>query len=127
MSKASRHANAAEEKTSDLFGVERLGGTRKKRAVADTRPVRLADGRMLQPEVKSRKNLPKLLTEALAQAKRYAPTAEPVAVFYAYGDPNGVAVLDARLFAELVGLRDAEAGAQLSLAIVAPSPPKRRS
>jgi len=94
-----------------------LGGTRKRESVPDTEPVRLASGRLLQPEVKSRARLPKLLTDALAQARRYAPTAEPVAVFYERGSRRGIVVLDAELFTELVGIRDDRAAAQLSLAL----------
>ncbi len=79
MSNASQRGDRAEKRAAKLLGVKRIGGSRKMERVPDTEPVRLPSGRLLQPEVKSRKCLPKLLTDALAQARRYAPTAEVVA------------------------------------------------
>jgi len=121
VSNASRRGDAAEERAAKLLGVKRVGGKRKKDRVPDTEPVRLSSGRLLQPEVKYRAALPKLLTGALGQAKRYAPTAEPVVFLYARGNPKGIAILDAALFAEIAGIREpVAASAQLSLALTVP-------
>lgn len=125
MSNASSRGDRAEIRAAKLLKVERLGGSRKKERVPDTMPVRLSDGRLLQPEVKSRSRLPRSLTKALEQAKAYAPMAEPIAVFYAKGERRGIVVLDAELFTSLVGIREPAAGAQLGLLLVAP-PAKRR-
>ncbi len=125
MSNASRRGDRAEIRAASLLGVERLGGSRKKEHVPDTMPVRLSDGRLLQPEVKSRAKLPGALVKALQQATAYAPTSEPIAVFYAKGERRGIVVLDAELFTSLVGIREPEAARQLGLLLVSP-PAKRR-
>jgi hypothetical protein len=119
MSAVSQRADRAEERAAKALGVARLGGKRKKERVPDTMPVRLSDGRLLQPEVKSRAHLPKALTKALDQAKRYAPTSEPIAVFFAKGERRGVVVLDLDLFTSLVGIRDSEGERQLNLLLTA--------
>lgn len=125
MSAQSQRADRAEERAAKTLGVVRVGGKRKRESVPDTMPVRLADGRLLQPEVKSRKNLPKMLMSALEQARRYAPTSEPIAVFYARGVKKGIVVLDADLFVELVGIREPAAKRQLELCLVAPAEKRR--
>jgi hypothetical protein len=121
MSAQSKRADRAEERAARILGTARLGGTRKRESVPDAEPVRLADGRLLQPEVKSCLRLPKRLTAALEQARRYCPDAIPLAVFSERGQRGALAVLDAGIFAELLGLRDPAAGNQLALALVEPS------
>jgi hypothetical protein len=121
MSAASKRADRAEERAARILGTARLGGTRKQERVADAEPVRLADGRLLQPEVKSCLRLPKRLTAALDQARRYCPDAIPLAVFSERGQRGALAVLDAEVLAELLGIRDPAAGEQLALALVEPS------
>lgn len=69
----------------------------------DVEPVALPSGEVLQPEVKHRKRLPRLLSAALAQALRYEPGATPVAVV---SEHRGAALAVLRLadFARLVGV-----------------------
>lgn len=84
-----------------------LRTTRTHRARYQSAPdmpaVALPDGTMVQPEVKHRKSLPKLLTDALAQARRYSPSAEPLAIVSERGGPQ-LAVMELLTFARLVGL-----------------------
>lgn len=84
-----------------------LGTTRTIRPRGTSAPdmpsVVLPTGDHLQPEVKLRRRLPKLLAAALAQAQRYAPNAIPLAVVAERGG-RALAVLDLRAFARLVGV-----------------------
>ena len=61
-----------------------LGGVRVVRhrgqRAPDVAPITLPTGEVLQPEVKHRKRLPRLLAAALTQALGYTPGAVPVAV-----------------------------------------------
>lgn len=70
----------------------------------DVEPVALPGGEVLQPEVKHRKRLPRLLSKALAQALRYEPGATPVAIV---SEHRGAALAVLRLadFARLVGVQ----------------------
>jgi hypothetical protein len=120
VSAASQRGDRAEEKACKVLGTTRLGGKKKKERVPDAMPIRLSDGRLLQPEVKYRKNLPKMLTDAIEQARRYAPTSEPIAVFFSRESKKGVVVIDADAFALLVGIREPAARKQLELYLVAP-------
>lgn len=69
----------------------------------DVAPVVLPGGEVLQPEVKHRKRLPRLLADALSQALRYEPGATPVAIV---SEHRGAALAVLRLadFARLVGV-----------------------
>lgn len=93
----------------------------------DVEPVVMPSGEVLQPEVKHRKRLPRLLAAALAQALRYEPGATPVAIVSEHRG-GALAVLRLADFARLVGVdlvvprprrkrgpKRAKPGAQLSL------------
>lgn len=71
-------------------------------SAADVEPVVLPGGEVLQPEVKHRKRLPRLLADALSQALRYEPGATPVAIV---SEHRGAALAVLRLadFARIVG------------------------
>lgn len=69
----------------------------------DMAPVVLPDGTVLQGEVKYRAKLPRLLADALAQARRYSPTAEPLAIVSERGGRQ-LAVLELSTLARLLGL-----------------------
>lgn len=120
MSAQSRRASHAEARGAAILGTTQIGAKAKGKSVADVEPVRLADGRLLQPEIKSRKGHPRFLSGALAQASRYCPEAVPVVLLFARGDRKALVCLDAHVFAELLGLRDPSAAAQLALALAVP-------
>lgn len=105
MSTVSRRAARRELEAAKSFGVRRT----QYRLRFDSRPdielVRLACGVTLSVEVKSRKQLPKLLTNALAQAQRYEPAAHPAVVISELGG-EALVVLPLRVFREIAGLRD---------------------
>lgn len=69
----------------------------------DVEAFTLPSGEVLQPEVKHRKRLPKLLAAALSQALRYEPGATPVAIV---SEHRGAALAVLRLadFARLLGV-----------------------
>ena len=70
----------------------------------DVEPVVLPGGEVLQPEVKHRKRLPRLLAAALSQALGYRPDAVPVAVVSEHRG-GALAVLRLADFARLVGVQ----------------------
>jgi hypothetical protein len=79
-----------------------LGGRRVRRERFESAPD-VADVPGWLPEVKYRKRLPKLVTDALRQAELYAILGQkPVAVLFERGSRVGLAVLRLRDFAELV-------------------------
>ena len=84
-----------------------LGGQRIVRARGQSAPdvavVELPSGERLQPEVKHRARLPRLLVAALAQALRYTPDATPLAVVSERGGPQ-LAVLYLVDLARLLGI-----------------------
>lgn len=84
-----------------------LGGQRVVRergqSAPDVATIALPSGERLQPEVKHRRRLPRLLVAALAQALRYAPDATPLAVVSEHGGPQ-LAVLYLVDFARLLGI-----------------------
>ncbi len=84
-----------------------LGGVRVVRQrgerAPDVAPITLASGEVLQPEVKHRKRLPRLLAAAIAQALGYSPAAVPVAVVSEHRG-GALAVLRLADFARLVGV-----------------------
>jgi hypothetical protein len=118
MSAASKAADRAEERAAKALGAVRQGGKMKRRPVADLAPFRTPDGTLITTEVKSRKRLPRLLVDALAQAQRYAPGAEPLAVLFERGQRSGLVVLSLDLFRRLTGI--SPPAAQLDLALSAP-------
>lgn len=99
------HARAArrERQTAQALGSTRVH-RRRGESAPDVRLVTLPDGTTLQTEVKSRKRLPHVLTRALEQAQRYAPSAVPCAVIFQHGKAGGLAAVRLGDFARLVGL-----------------------
>lgn len=102
MTAAHRRAAAREREAAKVLKTTRVHRSRYQ-AAPDVELVQLADGVRLVVEVKTRKRLPALLRDALAQARRYAPDAVPVAVVSETGG-HALAVLELRTFAALVGL-----------------------
>jgi hypothetical protein len=104
MSAQSTRAARREEQAARSLGTKRIH-RRRGESAPDVAPVRLPSGAMLGAEVKSRKRLPRLVTAALDQARRYfGARAIPVAVLYELGARSGIACLDLATFARLVGL-----------------------
>ena len=104
-----------------------LGSTRVHRrrgeSAPDVVPIVLPNGTRLQPEVKSRLHLPRLVVGALEQAEGYARgTAIPLAVLFAYGATDGIACVPLSAFAALVGLNVAVLPKARPLARPRPSP-----
>jgi hypothetical protein len=104
MSNASQRAARLEERTASVLKTTRVRRRHRGESAPDTFPITLASGAVLQPEAKSRKRLPKLLTDALAQAKRYAVAAIPVAILREHGG-RALVALDLDAFAMLVGIK----------------------
>jgi hypothetical protein len=108
VSQTSRRAIAREREAAQTLGVERVHRSRYQRA-ADTAAVRLPTGDTLQPEVKTRKRAPKLVLDALAQARRYLPGAIPVAIISQRGG-EAIACIPLRDLARLLGLQPLREG-----------------
>jgi hypothetical protein len=70
---------------------------------ADLEPVTLPCGLVVQAEVKSRKVLPKLITDALSQARRYEPGAIPMAIVNEMGG-EAIACLPLKAFIAIAGI-----------------------
>lgn len=104
MTAAHRRAAAREREVAKVLKTTRVRRSRYESA-PDVELVQLADGTRLSVEVKTRKRLPAVLRAALAQARRYAPDAVPVAVVSETGG-HALAVLELQAFAALVGLAD---------------------
>jgi hypothetical protein len=100
---ARRRGKDLERRAASVLGVRRClrGGT----SSPDLDPVVLPSGRRLIVEAKSRSALPAIVTEALAQARRYARDEHdvPVGVIARRGGV-AVAVLDLRDLAALLGI-----------------------
>jgi hypothetical protein len=113
---ASSHNRAArrEREAAKILGTERVRYRPRFVSAPDTQPVRLANGTILQPEVKDRKRLPKLITKALEQASRYRPGAIPLAILSERGGPP-IVCLSLAAFAELLGIAPPRSWVQLSL------------
>lgn len=87
-------------------GAKLLGGARVLRARYESAPD-IVDVPGWLPEVKYRKRLPKLVTDALAQAEGYAILGQkPVAVLFERGSRVGLAVLRLADFADLIKTTD---------------------
>lgn len=114
MSAASRRGSYAEQRAADLLGGERVKHRGRYEPAPDIRPLRLPNGELLQPEVKSRNRCPALVEGALAQAARYTPSAIPCAIISSRG---GRPVVCLRLddFCKLVGLAELDSWKQLAL------------
>lgn len=99
------HARAArrERQTAAALGTSRVHRKRGERA-PDVLPIHLRCGVDVQPEVKSRKRLPYLVTSALRQAEGYQPDAMPLAVIFESGTGDGLAIVRLRDFARVTGL-----------------------
>jgi len=95
----------------ELEAARALAGQRQHRlrfeSIGDLAPIDLPCGIVIQVEVKTRKHLPKLLTAALEQARRYEPSAVPVAVISETGG-RALAVLSLTAFAAICGLEPAK-------------------
>lgn len=104
MSATSQRAARREREAAAGLGTRRVL-RRIGESAPDCEPVALAGGAKLGPEVKSRKVLPKLVTGALEQARRYfGARAIPIAVLYELGREGGIVALELAAFALLVGL-----------------------
>jgi len=76
---------------------------------------RLANGDVVQPEVKNgMKRCPRVLVKALEQAKRYAPGAVPIAVFSDVGG-HAIGCVDLKVLARWMGVQEDKLGVQLCL------------
>jgi hypothetical protein len=97
----------------ELEAAKALFGRRQLRwrfdSIGDLEPVELLCGVVIQVEVKARKRLPKLLTAALEQARRYEPNAIPVAVISEFGG-QALAVLPLHAFAHIAGVSPVKVG-----------------
>jgi hypothetical protein len=114
VSRSSRRAADREREAADVLGTKRVRRGRYE-SKPDVEPIRHPNGDLLQPEVKTRKKLPRLITTALAQAERYSPSAVPIAVLSELGGAAVVVVaLDA--FVRLTGIAPSKS-AQLALAL----------
>lgn len=104
MSAKHRRAANREREAAEILGTKRVVGRPRYQRGADTLPVRLANGMTIQPEVKTRDELPKWMLEALEQAEGYLPGAIPlVALSQTGGEP--MALLRLKDFARIAGLR----------------------
>lgn len=104
----SRRAARRELEAARVLGTRRVVHRSRYKSKPDVEPVTLPDGTVLQPEVKTRSALPKLVTNALGQARQYAPGAVPLAILSEKGGA-AVAVLPLRDFVRLVGIGSAPA------------------
>ncbi|MDP9035705.1 MAG: hypothetical protein M3O50_12945 [Myxococcota bacterium] len=106
----------------ELEVAKQLGSRRVRRqrfeALPDVEPVRLSDGTMLVAESKTRAKLPRWLVGAIAQARRYLPSAVPLVVLSELGG-EPLALLPLRDLARLLGLRPS-VGQQLPLSLLPP-------
>lgn len=66
-------------------------------------PIVAPSGEVLQAECKSRRRLPRLLVEALEQARAYAPNATPIAVLRESGS-RALVALELEAFVRLTGV-----------------------
>lgn len=114
MSAGSRRAARGEQRVADAVDGERVKNRPRFASAPDILPRRLPTGEVLQLEVKSTKRLPKRVLAALEQARRYTPSAIPIAVFVPFGG-RAIACLALEDLARLVGLRAAPIGEQLAL------------
>ena len=104
MSAASRRAANREREAAAILGSKRVRRTSRFDSAPDVQLVTLPCGVVLSPEVKTRAKLPVYLSNALEQARGYAPEgAEPIAIISETGG-RALAVIDARAFARIAGI-----------------------
>ena len=107
MSIEQQRAAARERKAAKIFGTTRVVRKAKGR-LPDALPFLLADGELVQLEVKNgMKRCPRVLVKALEQAKGYAPTATCVAVFSDLGGTD-IACIAAKDLARFMGIEVAQ-------------------
>jgi hypothetical protein len=109
-----RRAAARERQGAEILGTKRVVRRSRYESAPDNLPVLLKCGETIQPESKTREQLPKWLVDAIAQCRRYAPTAIPVVYISGLGG-EPLALLPLRDFARLVGITEPRSGAQLTL------------
>jgi hypothetical protein len=114
VSVTSRRAARRELEAAKVLGTERVRWRPRYVSAPDVLPVRLPSGDVLQAEVKTTRCAPKRILAALAQARKYAPSAVPVAVFSQTGG-EAIACVPLADFARLLGLQVPKAGQQLAL------------
>jgi hypothetical protein len=102
MSASHDRARDLEHVTAKVLGTKRVRRSRFEKA-PDVFAVTLATGHTLQAECKTRKRVPKLILDALKQARGYTPDAIPLAVIRQKGG-RAIACLDLRILAGLLGL-----------------------
>jgi hypothetical protein len=116
MSERHRRGAAGERLVASILGVERTRYRPRYQRAADMGPVTIASGpgkgMTLQPEVKTREELPKWMHEALEQARGYLPGAVPLVVLKELGD-EPLALLPLRDLARILGLKAPIANEQL--------------
>lgn len=94
-----------ERQAAELLGTKRVRRSRYERA-PDCEPVALPCGMIVQPEVKTRKRLPALVVQALAQARGYGPSGSIPAAILSETGGEPVIVLPLRAFRLVAGLEE---------------------
>ena len=113
MSRVSARAARREREAARALGARRIVRHIGESA-PDTTAVVLASGLVLQPEVKSTKRPPKLVLDALEQARGYRADAVPLVVVAPYGGEM-IACLPLLAFVQIAGIAPVELPAQPSL------------
>lgn len=115
MSLPQDRAAARERKCARIFGTNRVVRKTRKGRAPDNEPFRLANGDIVQPEVKNgMKRLPRVLVKALEQARSYAPKVIPIAVFSDVGGED-IACVPAKDLARWMGVAPEKLNVQLGL------------
>lgn len=114
MSATSKRAARRELEAAQKLGTERVRFRPRYVAAPDILPVRLPSGDVLQAEIKTTKRAPKRVLDAIAQARRYAPAAIPIAIISQFGG-EAIACCPLNDFCRLLGLQPPKPGQQLSL------------
>jgi hypothetical protein len=124
---AAPHARAArlEREAAAALGTTRVTRRPRYTPAPDMFCKRLANGETVQGECKSRKHAPKLVTDALEQARRYTPDALPIAIVRPVGG-RAVACMYLDDFARAIGTQLAAPPAQPPLLLVASAQKRAR-
>lgn len=85
MALAHQRAARLERTAAKTLGTKRVTHRPRYQPAPDVEAIELPSGERLQAEAKSRKRLPRLIVDALAQAQRYARGAAPLAVLRQHG------------------------------------------
>lgn len=114
MSAAHNRARALENETATTLRGKRVKYRARYQRAPDVLPLALPCGVTVQPECKARKTVPKLVTDAIKQARGYTPDAVPLAVLRA---PRGETIVCLPLadFARIAGLAPLDLPKQRSL------------